>query len=779
MKLVFTFLVALTLMCSNGFAAPTEAKQAYETQKSPEKLTGNQVDGAHVEAGHAETMSAGKFDEPKFEQASRARFGPEAGNATQYSLDHHEVSNAMSSYQVFFYLTIVVGLITLLATLYFTKVESEDGSTTRGITLASKLVGGFGTLATLILVVSTMSLKGFGSSQESMDTYSDIVADSALLGALQSDVLMVRMNTKDFLITNSDKDLEQYSDFIASAYDKLSIAESEVKNPERVEMIKSIHHELDQYSRVFTQVVNEIDMRNGLIDSQMTPTAEQVMELLVDVAESASADGDLGVSSEVFEASLQFEEAQLAMYKYNRSGDLAHKDYAIKSSEEAIEYIHKAEESIEDQVRFNKLEEAIQGIKFYDAQLEQVVKHIENRNKLVQGSLDIVGPKIAQLGADIVGSISNTRTELQSHAKQVNQTSGRTSQIASFVSIGLAVFCAFFITRSILTGVNKIVERIRDVAEGEGDLTKRVEVTKDELGVVATWFNAFVQRVHDTIYEVSKSAETVAAAATQIAASSDEMSKGMQNQQMQSNQVSAAVEQMSASVREVAQNAKEATEAAKSGGNQAQDGGDIVEKTIVGMNAINCEVAESSNAVSELGKRGEEIGEVISVINDIADQTNLLALNAAIEAARAGEHGRGFAVVADEVRKLAERTTQATQEVADSIQAIQCETKSAVGRMSNSTDRVSEGVEFAQQAGESLTSIVSSSKGVASMIESIAAAADQQSAASTEISRNVEQINAVTNESAQGVAQAAEAANQLSVHAEELQSLVGQFKLNA
>jgi methyl-accepting chemotaxis protein len=204
-----------------------------------------------------------------------------------------------------------------------------------------------------------------------------------------------------------------------------------------------------------------------------------------------------------------------------------------------------------------------------------------------------------------------------------------------------------------------------------------------------------------------------------------------------------------------------------------------VQQTLEGMQAIAAVVNESATAITELGKRSDQIGEIIGVINDIADQTNLLALNAAIEAARAGEHGRGFAVVADEVRKLAERTTQATKEVADSIKAIQSETTGAVRKMNAGTEKVQAGVKLAEQAGSVLAGIVEGSGKVASMIQTIAAASEEQSAAAEQISKNVDQINAVTTQAAQGASQAAAAATQLSAKSEQLQRLVGQFKFNA
>ena len=263
----------------------------------------------------------------------------------------------------------------------------------------------------------------------------------------------------------------------------------------------------------------------------------------------------------------------------------------------------------------------------------------------------------------------------------------------------------------------------------------------------------------------------------EIAASSEQMAAGLTRQSQQASQVAAAVEEMSATVTEVASKSSEASHAAKASNEDAAKGGGVVRETVEEMRGIAEQVNQSATAVSQLGRKGEQIGAIISVINDIADQTNLLALNAAIEAARAGEHGRGFAVVADEVRKLAERTTAATKEVAQSIGEIQSETGVAVERIETGSKRVSRGVDLANSAGEALSRIVTSSNSMASMVQSIASASEEQAAASQEIAKSIEAINAVTRESTEGASQASKAAADLSGQAEQLQSLVGRFKI--
>lgn len=314
----------------------------------------------------------------------------------------------------------------------------------------------------------------------------------------------------------------------------------------------------------------------------------------------------------------------------------------------------------------------------------------------------------------------------------------------------------------------------------EGDLTVSVHSKKvgDEISQLFEGFNKAVSKIKMTISSVIEAVEATASASNQISSSSEEMAAGTQEQSSQTNEIVGSIEDMTRTIMDSNQTSSKASETAKKSGDIAKDGGKIVDLTIEGMNRIAAVVEKSAITVQALGTSSDKIGDIIQVINDIADQTNLLALNAAIEAARAGEQGRGFAVVADEVRKLAERTTTATKEIADMIKQIQIDTSEAVFSMQAGTEEVEKGKELADQAGNSLKSIITAADEVVDLVTQVALVTEKQSSTAELISQNIEGINNVAGETAQGVQQIASAAEDLSRLTVNLQQLVSLFKMN-
>lgn len=311
----------------------------------------------------------------------------------------------------------------------------------------------------------------------------------------------------------------------------------------------------------------------------------------------------------------------------------------------------------------------------------------------------------------------------------------------------------------------------------ENDLTAHVQPRSDhdQLGLA---YQKMIANFSALVRQLADSARELASAASQVAAAANQMSSGSKSQADRVNQVTAAIEEMSATILESSRNAGDVRNASQEASETALNGGRIVNDTVLEMQHISEVVRQSADSIGNLAKSADQIGQIIGVIDDIASQTNLLALNAAIEAARAGEQGRGFAVVADEVRKLAERTGKATGEITAMIKGIQGETSNAVNSMQNGLKQVEHGRELADKAGSSLTGIVTMSQQVVNMIMQIATAANEQSAAAEEISRSIEGINTSIRENATGAAQSATAAEELHHQAEQLQQAVAKFRIN-
>jgi len=304
---------------------------------------------------------------------------------------------------------------------------------------------------------------------------------------------------------------------------------------------------------------------------------------------------------------------------------------------------------------------------------------------------------------------------------------------------------------------NETIKILRTLATG--DMTSRMtSQCKGDYNIIKENINAVAGELSDALRKVNEVIQATASAANQISSSAEEMAAGAQEQSAQANEVASAVEEMTKTIFETSQNTSSAAEASKNAGQFAKEGGRAVDESIEGMKRISEVVTKSANTVQELGKSSDQIGEIIQVIDDIADQTNLLALNAAIEAARAGEQGRGFAVVADEVRKLAERTTKATKEIATMITQIQKDTTQAVLAMQLGKEEVEKGKILAIKAGGSIKDIILGAQKVTDIITQVAAASEEQSSASEQIGKNIESINQVTQETAGGIQQIAHAA---------------------
>jgi twitching motility protein PilJ len=328
---------------------------------------------------------------------------------------------------------------------------------------------------------------------------------------------------------------------------------------------------------------------------------------------------------------------------------------------------------------------------------------------------------------------------------------------------------------SIQNAIMKLLDDVSDVAKG--DLTVEAEITEDVTGAIADSFNHMIFQLRQIVMNVQEATLQVSASANEIQSTAEQLAEGSSVQAEQIVDSSAALDEMAVSIQQVSENASLSSTVAEQALANAKQGAIAVQNTIQGMNRIRSQVQETSKRIKRLGERSQEISEIVQLIGDIADRTSILALNASIQAARAGEAGRSFAVVAEEVERLAERSTDATKQIASLVNTIQSETNEAVLAMEESTHEVVQGSQVADKAGQALGEIESVSSRLAELIQSISLAATQQARGSDSLSKAMSEISEVTQQTATGTRQAAGSISSLATLADELRGSVSTFKL--
>ncbi len=351
---------------------------------------------------------------------------------------------------------------------------------------------------------------------------------------------------------------------------------------------------------------------------------------------------------------------------------------------------------------------------------------------------------------------------------------------AFFVLLGAGIVVTLatgYLTASAMRAPLKQLEKSFE-GLSQGDLTKRMdEASAGEFGVMGKNFNTFVDRVSTALSGVADSSSQISFAVNTLDATATQMAKGTDIIVTEITSVATASEEMSATANEITNNCIAAARSSEIANNSAMTGENIIQEIIRSMGRIDESVKESALMIQKLGERSDQIGEIAGIINDIAEQTNLLALNAAIEAARAGEHGRGFAVVADEVRKLAERTTGATKQIGETIQTMQSEMKNAVVSMEGGVKEVEVGNNETAKSGDALKEILHQINTLGSQINQIAVASEEQSATTSEINNNIQKISKIVENAAKSIAENAEASSNLSSLSVQLTKLANEFKI--
>ena len=605
------------------------------------------------------------------------------------------------------------------------------------LTLAKKLILGFSAILLLLMVIGFISFNAINNSSEGFEEYRGLARDTNLSGRLQANMLMVRMNVKDFIITASDQDLEQYGDYWKKMREFLDEAQQNIQNPERAKLIDETDAMVADYGKAFDHVVELQHERGGLVNDKLNVLGPQAERKLTQILTSAQRDGDMTAAYNSGLAMRNLLLARLYVMKFLDDNTKASADRVDQEVGELNTVLKTLDVELQNPERRKLLSEVIELKEGYHAAFSRLTDVIWERNEVIQGKLDVIGPNVASKVEDVKLSVMADQDSLGPKLQAANNRAVTLVIAIGVAALILGALLAMMLIRGVLKQLGADPAVIADVAVSisRGNLDVHFENKKGGLIGVYGDMREMVDQITQVVGEVRSASDNVASGSQELSASSETLSQGATEQAASVEEVSSSMEEMGANIRQNADNAQQTEKIALQAAQDAEKGGEAVQGTVHAM---------------------KEIAEKISIIEEIARQTNLLALNAAIEAARAGEHGKGFAVVAAEVRKLAERSGQAAGEISE--------------LSANS-------VEIAEQAGEMLKKIVPDIQKTAELIQEIAAASNEQNSGAEQINKAVQQLDQVIQQNASASEEMASTSEELSSQAEQLQSTMEFFHL--
>lgn len=631
-----------------------------------------------------------------------------------------------------------------------TAVSSALGN----ISVKAKLSLGFALVLILTCVIAVTGWLGL----QSLSSRGDKVADVALLNDQARDLRIARLAyAVNYNAENAANVIKRLDDLATHT----GLMQSRFATAASLEQIDRVRSAATVYRTHFNELVQAIEGREAVRNAMTAQVEGMIAELekIQDQADGSDAEANDAMTTQ--ERLIQRARTRAQTYTYSIKAEYLQP--ALAAVDEARSNLSKltriAPASIASIDRsLATFRASIDQFRDSEAKnMQAQAKLADDVNQVLAASQKISENQFAERDADV-------------HRANVLLLS------ATLVALLFGVLAAWLITRQI---VGPLMETLRNAEfVASGDLSHDMNVTrKDELGQLQTSMQRMTVALRELIGGIRDGVVQIASAAEQLSAVTEQTSAGVNSQKVETDQVATAMNEMTATVQEVARNAEEASEAAVNASREAKQGDEVVTQAMQQIGRLADEVGHSTVAMNDLQSESDKIGSVLDVIKSVAQQTNLLALNAAIEAARAGEAGRGFAVVADEVRSLAQRTQTSTEEIEGLITGLQTGTQRVATILENSRTLTDSSVELTRQAGTSLASITRSVSSIESMNQQIAAAAEQQSAVAEEINRSVLNVRDISEQTSAASEETAASSVELARLGVHLQTMVGKFRL--
>ncbi|MDU9034572.1 methyl-accepting chemotaxis protein [Pseudomonas corrugata] len=627
------------------------------------------------------------------------------------------------------------------------------------VSVNRKLGVGFG----LVLLMTVLSTFAGWDSLSSVISRADKQAAIAHLNETAKDLRVARL---EYEMRRGEQGPAAVNDLLGKLQEGLQAALKQFVRAVDQQMFNQQLAILDEYKRAFNDLTQATDNRESA-RSKLGATADNAVAKVAEVEKSLLQGDSIAQFNSVIELSKLIQQARFQVRGYTYSGKTEAEQPALDAIDDALKNLESLPGKLPEQHIAN-LQQATESLKGYRA----AVSLFRDSQVASAAALKRMVDQDARLN-----ELNNELTVSQIEKREQETTQAKnTLIIVALLALAFGVLAAWLITRQIVVPLQQTLVAVERVASG--DLSQNLEVSRrDEMGQLQGSLQRMVVSLRELIGGIRDGVTQIASAAEQLSAVTEQTSAGVNSQKVETDQVATAMHEMTATVQDVARNAEEASEAAVAADQQAREGERVVGEAIAQIERLANEVGNSTEAMSHLKHESDKIGSVLDVIKSVAQQTNLLALNAAIEAARAGEAGRGFAVVADEVRSLAQRTQKSTEEIEELILGLQSGTEKVASIMDNSRGLTDSSVELTRRAGGSLENITRTVSAIQSMNQQIAAAAEQQSATAEEINRSVLNVRDVSEQTSAASEETAASSAELARLGVHLQTLVGRFKV--
>ncbi|WP_435304072.1 methyl-accepting chemotaxis protein [Pseudomonas fluorescens] len=627
------------------------------------------------------------------------------------------------------------------------------------VSVNRKLGFGFGLVLFLTLMIAFTGWSGLGN----VISRGDKLGYISSLNELSKDLRLARL---DYYTTRGENGPQEVNDLLAKLEAGLTAARQMIEQPADVALIDKQLAAVAEYKSAFAEMANATVSREDA-RSKLGASADNAVARVADVEKAMLQSEDIAQFNNVVSLSKAIQQARYQVRGYTYSGKSEAQQPALDAITDALKLLARLPAQLPEEHSAN-LQQASDSINAYRAAVSQ----------FRDSQLDTAAAlkRMTEQGEVLLES-SKSLTVSQTAVRDQDAAQAKTVLVsAAVLAMLFGVIAALVITRQIVGPLDQTLKVAERVAAG--DLTHNLtSERRDELGQLQRAMQSMTVGLRQLIGGISDGVTQIASAAEQLSAVTEQTSAGVNSQKVETDQVATAMHEMTATVQEVARNAEEASEAAVAADQQAREGEKVVGEAIAQIERLALEVGNSTAAMGDLKRESDKIGSVLDVIKSVAQQTNLLALNAAIEAARAGEAGRGFAVVADEVRSLAQRTQKSTEEIEELIVGLQSGTEQVATIMDNSRSLTDNSVELTRRAGGSLENITRTVSAIQSMNQQIAAAAEQQSAVAEEINRSVLNVRDVSEQTASSSEETAASSAELARLGVHLQTLVGRFRV--